>query len=209
MTNIKIALLGLLAAATAALLGIVGATGCHKQSSGIPIASYSALKPDHLELKRCILKLAGTIVTADIVQTRKGDEIVIDLRALGQVFETERYTSTDQDFCVLDAGGEVYDPPIPLIKYPMRVGDEWDWTGRIMTGQQPHPAKAKVTTASEAMMVNGGTVPAAVRVQVELQIDSGRPNAPSKRMLTFWIAPDMGVVRRSFGDYSSREPAEE
>jgi len=205
--NLLFALLGLTAFVLAALL----AHGCQhaNRSNGPPINAYRDIKPDSLTQKRCSLELAGSKYQAEIRQTKQGDQVQIDLMALGQVIESERYESNDTTFSVVDAGGERYDPPIPLLKYPMNVGDEWDWSGNIVTGPEPHKTKAKIATTNEDMTINGGTVHNVVRVEVLLSIESGRPSEPSTRKLKFWIAPDMGVVKRSFGDYSTRGPLDE
>lgn len=194
------------------LLAIVLAIQCcgvPQGGTGLPIPSYSSLKPDQLTLDRCVLELAGSKYRADIQTVHEGNQVQFDLLAFGQVIESERYESTDKVFSVVSAGGESYEPPIPLVKYGMHLGDSWQWSGRINTGPEPHVTKAKVATSSEDLTINGGTVHNVVRVDVELSIYSGRPNSPSTRKLTFWIAPNMGVVKRAFGDYSARKPLEE
>ena len=192
-------------------LTVLMAGGCRgsKVASGVRILSYAELKPDNLTMKRADLALAGTNIRTDIQQAREKNDIQIDLMAYGQIIESERYRSTDTEFGVVDAGGERYEPPIPLIKYPMTVGDIWDWSGMLDTGPEPHKAKATITTSIQDQIIEGGTVHNVVRVEVALAIDSGRPGEPSRRKMTFWIAPNMGVVRREFGDYSTRKPLEQ
>ncbi len=191
-------------------IALLASCGCQSSSGGTGplIAGYATLKPDNLTLKQCILKLAGSKVEAEIQQTREGNDIRIDLVVLGTVFESERYRSTDDQFSVIDTGGERYDPPIPLIKYGMHVGDQWDWTGAYWTGPEPHKAQAKITTSTEDVSYEGGTIHNAIRIQVVRSVDSGRPDITATRKLVFWIAPDKGVIKRSFGEESSREPLE-
>lgn len=174
--------------------------------TGPQINDYASLKPDNLTMKQCSLELAGSKYKADIEQKRDGTQIQIDLVAFDTVIESERYDSTPDAFSVMDAGGEQYEPPIPLIKYGMHIGDAWTWSGNLKTGPEPHRTTAKVTTSTENLASGGNTFPNAVRIDVVLSIDSGRPNAPSMRKLQFWIAKNLGVVKRSFGDYSTREP---
>lgn len=182
--------------------------GCGpKPAVGYTIPNYAALKPDNLTMTECRLELAGSEYKAEIRKTVQGDEIQLDLIGFGEVIESERYKSTTTEFSVMNAGGEKYDLPIPLIKYGMHVGDSWPWSGVTQTGPASHPATAKVTTSSEDLAMGGATVHDVIRIEVELSIDSGRPGAPSVRKLKFWIAPDKGVVKREFGDYSKRGPA--
>lgn len=93
--------------------------------------------------------------------------------------------------------GDFFEPPIPLLKFPMTVGDQWTWTGENLSGDL-HKASAKITTSEQ---------PTTVRVQVELALDSGT-GVPAKRTMTFVFAPGRGVVRREIGESSTRIPAE-
>jgi len=192
----------------AAGIWLIGARKA-KVATGYSIPNYSALKPDKLTMTECRLELAGSEYKADLKKTVFGDEIQVDILAFGEVIESERYKSTDLEFSVVNAGGEVYVPPIPLVKYGMHVGDSWTWIGDTRTGPAPHPAKATITTTTEDMAIGGSTIHDVIRIDVVLSIDSGKPGAPSLRKLKFWIAPDKGVVQREFGDYSKRGPAGE
>jgi hypothetical protein len=173
------------------------------------IPSKVFLKPDRLTLNQVDLKLAGSKFRAEIQQSAKGDEVRIDLLYEGGLIESEVYRSTEETFSVVDTGGDRYDPPIPLIKYGMHVGETWTWLGKLVTGPISHVTKATVKSSSEAMTINGGNVPNAIKIEVELSIESGRASEPSIRKLTFWIAPEMGVVKRAFADYSLRTPVED
>ena len=187
----------------------LGMSSCQKATaSGPPIANKAALEPDHIPFDQCRLELAGSSFRANLKVTESGDTIRIDLVAAGEVLETEKYSSSDTAFSVIEAGGETYNPPIPIIRYPMHIGDTWNWTGIIDTGGEVHPTKATVSTSSQDLTIKGGIVHNVVRIDIMLSIDSGRPSNPATRKMTFWIAPDMGVVKRAFGDYSSREPLE-
>lgn len=197
--------------ATVALVALLVAMSCTGGGSaqGIRIDSPTSFSPQPLALKQVTLKLAGTKYTADTRVSGAAGVQKIDLMAFGQVIESEEYRLSDRAFSVSDAGGERYEPPIDLIRYPMRVGDGWHWEGEIRTGPAGHRAQAKVSTASEDLTMKGETLHNVLRVEVELAIDSGIPSQPSKRMLRFEITPSMGVIKRAFGDYSVRGPVDE
>jgi hypothetical protein len=183
--------------------------GCNSPSGGLPIPNKAFLQPDRLVLKQVDLTLAGSKFRADIKQSNDGDQVTIDLLSEGQLIESEIYKSTGENFSVINAGGEQYEPPLPLIRYGMHVGEAWKWSGQLMTGPAARKAAASIKTSTEGMSIDGGIVPNTIKVEVELSIDSGRVGEPSKRKLTFWIAPEMGVVKRAFGDYSLRTPVED
>lgn len=192
------------------ILAALGLVGCRstKASTGFPIASYGALMPDRFVETECSLELAGSKYKAEVKLTRSGNELQIDLVYNDTVIESERYLSTEDQFAVIDAGGERYEPPIPLIKYPMHVGDDWEWNGKVRFGPTPDAGSAKVKTSSEDMTIEGGTVHNVVHIEVSRSIDSGLPGSVSTRKLEFWIAPKLGVVKRSFGTESMRYPLE-
>jgi hypothetical protein len=183
--------------------------GCNAAPSGLVIRDKASLQPDRLTLKQVDLKLAGSKFRAEIKQTVKGDEVRIDLLSEGGLIESEVYKSTDEAFSVVDTGGDRYDPPIILVKYGMHVGDTWKWSGKLVTGPVAREAKANVRSSTEGLTIDGAIVRDTVKIEVELSIESGRAGDPSTRKLTFWIAPDMGVVKRAFADYSLRTPVED
>lgn len=195
------------ALATALLIGL--AFGCRDQGTqgnGFPIPDRATFKPDKIPFEECTLTFAGDKWTAKLSQKQEGDSIRIDLLGHGQIIESEHYKSTDQAFCLVSANGEEFSAPVPLIKYPMKVGDGWKWEGVTLTGPVKHKASAQVSTSAESLPIKGQTVPNVVRVDVVLTFDSGNPDDPAERKLSFWIAPEMGVVKRSYGNYSVREP---
>ncbi len=182
-------------------------SGTTIQGTGAQITDYESFKPDSLGLTKGMLNMQGMKVKVDLVKKQQGKILAIDLVAFGTVFETEKYLSTDQEFSVSSVAGEVYDPPIPLIRYGMHVGDGWDWKGQIQAGII-HRATAKITTSNESLVIRGVSYRDVIRVDVVLHIDSGLPS-PVERKLAFWLAKDMGVVKRIFGSSSVREPAED
>ncbi len=181
--------------------------GSGSAGTGPPINDYAALKPDQLTLKSSHLELAGTDYRADVKVERRGSTIEIDLVHENSVIESERYESTEEGFFLSSASAQQYDPPVPLIKYPMHVGDKWTWSG--MTDPDSRHAKAEIASSIEGLTINGRTVPNVVRIDVTVSMEGGGDQSPTTSRLSFWIAPGLGVVKRKFGDYSTREPLED
>lgn len=181
--------------------------GCTSQSGPGPLISgYADLKPDAFSMTSAVLDTAGLKIPVTVQKTVKDRDVSIALVAKGQTIETERYRSTDDSFYLVEAMLEKYEPPLPLLKFPMHVGDAWDWEGRVMTGPQGHDAVAAITTSTANLVINGGAHHDVVEVDVSLQFDSGVPDKPVYRRLQFWIVKDRGVVKRKFGDFSARTP---
>jgi len=143
----------------------------------------------------------------EVGQAQKGEEMTFTFTAHGQTFETEIYKVNDSGFSLEDAAGERYEQALPLLKFPMNVGDTWSWTGSMVAGDEPHKASATVTTSSETILLPAtGSVPS-ILVVVDLAIEGGGPK-PATRKLRFWFVPGKGLLKRQFGSASSREPLE-
>ncbi|MCB8933193.1 MAG: hypothetical protein M9921_12755 [Fimbriimonadaceae bacterium] len=191
----------LLAALTAAAVGC----GCKPAatSQGPSLRDIEVFKPDSLPGEKAKLVLAGTELPVEVKRRMDGNEVVIELWAHGEVVQQERYLSTKDAFNLAMAGGERYDAPLPLLKFPMNVGDAWEWKGQLSAGDIHRTATAKITTSSAQVYVPEPET--AVKVSVEMSLDSGAPT-PAKRTLTFWLVEGRGVVKREFGAGSTREP---
>ncbi len=153
-----------------------------------------------------ILTLAGDAIPVAVACTSTSGTVDIKLTAHGAVFEQEQYLQTQDSFDLLNAAGETYDPPIPLARAPMHIGDKWNWSGKMKSGDVGHVAKATITTMKERLFPAGAAPADAVKVQVDFEVDGGGPT-PAKRRLVFWMAQNLGVIKRQFGETSMREPA--
>ena len=108
---------------------------------------------------------------------------------------------------MVEVAGESYQEPMPLLKFPLTIGDSWTWSGKMVAGLEPHNASAKISTAAEQILLPGGPTQS-VLVVVDLAIESGA-STPAARKLRFWFVENKGLVKRQFGIGSSREPAEQ
>lgn len=191
-------------------LALVAVTliGCGCQSdapsgNGPSIADALVFKADALPAEKAKLVLAGTEIPVEVKRRSEGTEVILELWAHGEIVQQERYESAKDAFSLKVAGGEHYEPPLPLVKFPMEIGASWRWKGAMIAGERSHSAQGSVTTSTE--QVYAPTPEAAVKVEVALELDSGGPVA-AKRTLTFWFVEGRGVVKRAFGAGSTREP---
>lgn len=174
------------------------------QGSGERLESRASVKPDALPYDRAGLILAGTVLPVQLKRTENQDTVSFQLVAHGEVLEEETYTFHDGDFNIASAAGESYQPAIMLLKFPMSVGDHWDWKGKMGAGEIMRDATAAVTTSGETINLPGVSGPA-IKVNVRLQMESGGPQ-PAVRDLTFWFMKGKGIVKREFGASSTRQP---
>ncbi len=182
--------------------------GCKGSGQSIGVGSaierLADLRPEASIPESAHLVLAGTRLPVTAKTTRAGSELRIELLAHSVVLETEQYSVSEQEFGLVNAAAERYAPALPLLRFPMRIGDSWSWEGRLEMADISRNASAKITSAKDRLNVEGFD-DEAVRVLVELSIDSGGPT-PAKRELAFWFVPQRGLLKREFGQASSRVP---
>lgn len=194
--------LGLVAFVAVALAGC----GCQPDTpsgSGPVVAEAAVFQADALPGDKAKLVLAGTEIPVEVKRRSEGTEVILELWAHGEIVQQERYQSLQDAFSLKMAGGEHYEPPLPLVKFPMEIGANWKWEGQMVAGERSHKAQGTVTTRAE--QVYAPAPESAVKVEVALELDSGGP-VPAKRTLTFWFVEGRGVVKRAFGAGSTREP---
>lgn len=177
-------------------------------SGGIRIASFNDLKPDSYNDARATVELGGMKIPTTVKITRSPNKVVIDLLSADEVIDSETYEFDDNLFGLSATLDETYSPLLPLVKFPMRVGEEpWDWKGTLTSGGVKRTATASISSKSEPLFLPGISSESVIKVEVRLSIDAGAPD-PAQKVLTFWFAPDHGVVKRSFGHALTRTPAE-
>lgn len=119
--------------------------------------------------------------------------------------EVEEYQDGVEAFRLKQGGGETYQPPIDLLRFPMKVGDTWTWKGKITSSGDSQDATAVVETMEETAFI--GEVPVkAVTARVTLAFAAGGEDH-AQRVLSFSFAPGKGLFRRQFDSISVREPA--
>ena len=128
---------------------------------------------------------------------------VIEIKDRDVTIDREQYEVAAKALLVREAGDEVYDPPIDIIRIPMYAGDSWKWSGNLISPSKPIPARAKVTTEDAQVPYQGKSVRAVLTtVELEILLDT-----PRSRTMRFWVTKDYGIIKREFGT-SIRQPKE-
>ncbi len=172
--------------------------------SGPAIPSSATLKPDALYDAKATINYGGTVVNVKLERQAENDLVKFVLWSYGQALETETYRSTPDAFSLV-AIDEQFDPPLDLLRFPMHLGDSWEWQGNLTTGAVVHHATATVKTAADQLFLQKSAGIETVKSEVTLQIDSGSPN-PAVRVLKFWFTRGRGIVKREL-PAMTREPA--
>jgi hypothetical protein len=179
-----------------------GGTG----SQGARLSSSNDLEPDRAPGDQATLLLANIPVPVTVEREQANGAVTFSLVGEhGQMIEEERYVSNSTEFSLAQAAGEFYEPPITLLKFPMNVGDSWEWQGTMRAGNISREASASILSSPGEVVIAGQRE--AVKIRVDLEMESGGPET-AKRTLTFWFVPQQGLVKREFGAGSSRIPSE-
>lgn len=202
-----------------AALFVVGCSkpqpGGSSGSSGGAFASLSSagLQPDANPGAKAVLRLgagdpkkpakgaiASTEFEVGLVHKKQGSEVTIALQVLGENLEREVYETSPEAFRILTTTEDSFAPGIDLIHFPAKPGESWDWDGKVVYAGVSRPAKAQITLSQDGKDLLSD-------VRLRISADPGRPEL--QRQLRFWFSKGKGVVRRAFGEVSSRRPAGE
>ena len=180
---------------------------CTPAHKGIRIDSMAELAPETVPGTSAELMLAGTSYSVQISVKRNEDRMELILLSHGEPFEIERYQVSADRFSLLDAAEEHFVPALPLLKFPLRIGDGWSWAGTMKTGDISRQASAKIVSAWETLFVSGVSHDS-VKITVDLAFDANKGKPPLKRQLVFWFEPKAGLIKREFGTASIRQPSQ-
>jgi hypothetical protein len=96
-------------------------------------------------------------------------------------------------------GASVLEPPLPIIKYPMKAGKSWKWEGTIATqaGGRSINMKADCSLSvspKEKVKCGAGDIEA-FRVDVKMNIYSEGKSMQVPN--SYWFAPGIGLIKQS------------
>lgn len=187
--------------------------GCHSAPEAAPagaigprLSSSASLDPAAAPEPHEVLTLAGDKIPVEVAARQSNGALTLLIQAHGSVFDREEYRNDLDSFGLSYAAGERYEPPIPLLRFPMNVGQAWSWKGTMTESAAPIRAHADVRTSMSKLAI-GGTPQSAVQVEVALYLQENPQEDPKRRDLTFWFVEGKGVARREFGTESARGPA--
>ncbi|HLO99715.1 MAG TPA: hypothetical protein VK171_14070 [Fimbriimonas sp.] len=153
------------------------------------LSFFENLYPRH----ESIFTLDGVKTDYKLVAKRTENTLSILGLSGGEILSEEIYAVNGERVGLLKAGGEEFAPELPLIKFPLKSGDAYDWKGMLSSGNKQIPAEASVTTKTASMAL-GGKPLESIEVSVELRI-SGR----SAHFLTFNLSREHGIFRAQIG----------
>jgi hypothetical protein len=175
-----------------------------KGGGEILFATSQDLKPDAQPGQKALLVLTSTEIPVDLDHKVEGNDVTLRLLVKDEEIEVEKYRSTTSKFELVSAAGESFDPPLPLLEFPVEDGVQFPWKGRLRIGEIGPDAEAKITVKKESLNEKGYDDPA-VKVTAVLVFDGGAPQK-TERTLRFWFVQGKGVFKREFDKGSARKP---
>jgi len=183
----------------------LGFAGCNElQLQGTkPSGPYIHKVDDYLPLKgqqsEATFWSDGTETGYELKTAVKGSQYIFEAVSGDKVVDEEVYEVQGGKVLLVRAAGENFVEPIPLLEFPLHIGDEYQWKGSLACSEEKHVGTAIIITSVDFVRFKDKSQDA-VKVEVNLRIDEGSP-----RKLSFWFVKDMGVMRTEMGK-NLREP---
>lgn len=175
-------------------------------TSGVTISraevKADADPPEHAQM----MYSAPPLIPVELKTERHGSNFTINLMAHGEIFDFEKYVSTDDSYSVSQAAGEDYVPPIPVLQFPLSVGGTpWTWKGNLFSELEAQPSHATITVSTDKVTIGQSAV-STIRSDVLVVIEPHGTMPGATRRMTFWFQEGHGLIKRQFGPTSMREP---
>ena len=123
----------------------------------------------------------------------------------GKLWRREIYRETQDELQLVATQDETsdlmrYDPPLPILRYPVNDGDYTQWQGRFILGKANFPASAMSRISAREKVRTPAGIFETLRIDTIVIVTQpgGVIRFPSIR----WLSPGVGFVRRGFADQS-------
>lgn len=149
--------------------------------------------------KGTVYLVDGTATDFKLKTSNEGTKVTFQAVSNDMVVDEEVYDVKDGKVLLCHAVGEDFVEPIPLLKFPLSIGDKYDWKGNLMFEGQSLKGSAQVTTSTDYVNLKDKSQEA-IRVEVNLRIADN-----ASRKLSFWFVKGMGALKTEMGK-NVREP---
>ena len=137
------------------------------------------------------------ITVAEVKKTPDGDEASLEYSMNDKVFQIETYRSTSAG--IFRTGGGLdgtsrVDPPLPTVKFPLKVGNTWNWKRSVTTPQGESVGTATYTAPEIRTLKLAGEEFRAYKVHLTMTLHQGDQKIDVVN--DYWFAPDIGLVKQ-------------
>jgi hypothetical protein len=123
--------------------------------------------------------------------------VAVDYTLNGKTIQKEVYQVTADEIARIKGGAEAsgtVDPPLPIIKLPMKSGQSWKWNGTITVGATKVNATSQFTVTGPFLVSTPAGKFSAMKVHSALIINPG-PKAVSMPNDS-WYSSGIGLVKQ-------------
>jgi hypothetical protein len=135
------------------------------------------------------------------VTKRDSEGSVVEFRKNGQLWRREVYRDTPSGLFLTamaedDKPMMRLSPPVPIILYPLKEGNEKAWIGSFRYGEVSFPANgySRISALEKVAGPTGKNLAYRTDTLISINQDGNIIKFPTLR----WLAPGTGFVRRSF-----------
>lgn len=142
----------------------------------------------------CTIKFTVTSVTP---QADGSSLIDVGYKMNGKDVQDEEYLVSDSEIARSKGGPNgtsVCNPPIPIIKMPMKSGQTWDWNGTITTGSMAIDGTSHFTVSGPFILNCQSGKFAAMKVHSALVLTIGSKVISMPNDI--WYSPGIGVIKQ-------------
>ncbi len=143
----------------------------------------------------------GTKTNYTLKTKTEGTVVSFQSMSEGKMIDEEMYDVQGNTVVLKKAVGENFMPPITLIKFPLEVGSQYQWQGKLCCELDTLDAHAAVTTSTDFVSHKDQSEDA-LKVEVNLTFGSG-----GTRKLSFWFVKGKGILKTEMVK-TIREPKE-
>jgi hypothetical protein len=130
---------------------------------------------------------------------REGTVVRFQATSDGNIVDEEIYDVQENTILLKAAAGENFEPPVTLIKFPLSVGDQYKWKGKLKCEIEHINANAIITTSTDFVQCKD-KCDDAIKAEMNLKFGEG-----ANRKLSFWFVKGKGIVRTEMSK-NIREP---
>ena len=141
----------------------------------------------------------GTKTNYKLRTKRVGSVVHFQAISVGKVVDEEIYDVQDDTVLLKAAAGEIFEPPVTLIKFPLSVGNQYKWSGKLSCEIEHFSASAIVSTSTDFVQGKDKSDDA-IKSEMNLKFGKG-----ANRKLSFWFVKGKGIVRTEMSK-NIREP---
>ncbi len=146
-----------------------------------------------------IFTVDGTKTNYKLKTVESGTTVSFQVLSEGKLIGEEVYDVVNNSICLNRAAGEAFSPAIVLMKFPLNVGDESSWKGKLVCEMDEIDASATIRSSTDFVPMKDRSDDA-IKVEIDLNFSKG-----GNRKLSFWMVKGKGIVKTEMFK-TTREP---